>query len=78
MKNIQTLVARATAQDETLQRLIRFLSKTHPLPLFSVGGMKLSAVDHGLIKSSNTNKKPLIQKCSEKSACRSQRRVTKW
>lgn len=35
--------------------------KTHPQPMFSTGGMKLSVVHHVLIKSSNTDAKPCIQ-----------------
>lgn len=52
--------------------------KTHPQPLFSIGGMKFLVVDHVLIKSSNTDAKPCIQTCSEKHDCRCWRTVTKW
>lgn len=68
MENIQALVGRPTAQDETLQRKTRFLSvglfaKTHPQTLLSVGGMKDSVAHHVLIKSSNTDGKTCMQKC---------------
>lgn len=81
MENIQPLVGRPTAQDETLQRKARFVSmslfaKTHPQALLSVGGMKDSVVHHILIKSFSTDDESCMQKYSEEHAYRSWRAVT--
>lgn len=81
MENIQALVGRPAAQDETLQSKTRSVSmdlfaKTHPQALLSVGGMKDSVVHHILIKSSNTDDEPCMQKYSEEHTYRSWRDVT--
>lgn len=79
MENLQP-VGRPNAKHWTSQRKSKFVSmglfvKTHHQPLLLAGGVRDSAVHHVLIKSSNTDAKPCMQKYPEKHAYRSWRTV---